>query len=100
MAERITRAQTAFWDRVNTDGGIGGFDIDVRRFTRDNRNRPDVHRRRYAEIRGNVVALAQTFGSATTAAILEDLVADDMVAAPTTWSSRWLFTDVIIESGN
>jgi hypothetical protein len=34
------------------------------------------------------------------AAILDDLVADDMVAAPTTWTSQWLFTDVIVESGN
>jgi ABC-type branched-subunit amino acid transport system substrate-binding protein len=59
-----------------------------------------VHRQRYAEIRDDVLALAQTFGSATTAAILDDLVADDMVAAPTTWTSQWLFTDVIVESGN
>lgn len=100
MGGRITRAQAAFWNRVNTDGGIGGFDVDVARFTRDNRNRPRVHRRRYAEIRDDVLALAQTFGSATTAAILDDLAADDMVAAPTTWTSQWLFTDVIVESGN
>lgn len=33
-------------------------------------------------------------------AILDDLVADDMVAVPTTWSSQWLFTDVVVESGN
>lgn len=99
-AERITRAQAAFWDRVNADGGIDGFDVDVRRYTRDNRNRPGVHRRRYAEIRDHVLALAQTSGAATTAAILDDLVADEMIAAPTTWSSRWLFEDVIAESGN
>ena len=65
----------------------------------DGRNRPRVHRRRYEEIRDEVLALAQTSGAATTAAILDDLLADDMVAAPTTWSSQWLFTDVIVESG-
>lgn len=97
--EHITRAQAAFWDRVNDDGGIGGFDVDVRTFARDGRSRPRVHRERYEEIRDEVLALAQTSGAATTAAILDDLIADDMVAAPTTWSSQWLFTDVIVESG-
>ena len=61
--------------------------------------RPRVHRRRYEEIRDEVLALAQTSGAATTEAILDDLIADDMVAAPTTWSSQWLFTDVVLESG-
>lgn len=99
MGRRITQAQAAFWKRVNTMGGIGAFDVDVSRFTRDNENSPPVHRQRYEEMRGEVLALAQTFGTATTMAILDDLVADTMVAVPTTRPSQWLFEDIIIESG-
>jgi ABC-type branched-subunit amino acid transport system substrate-binding protein len=46
-----------------------------------------------------VLALAQTLGSPTTLAILEDLKANDIVAAPASWTSLWEFEDVITESG-
>lgn len=97
---RISEAQAAFWQRVNRSGGIGGFDVDVGRFTRDGEGDPRVHRRRYLDLRDDVLALAQTFGAETTAAIRDDLQADTMVAVPTTRTSEVLFDDALAESGD
>ena len=69
----ITEAQKAFWQRVNEDGGIGGYDINVTEYVRDNLYNPQTHKQVYGEIEGDVLALAQTFGSPTTLAIIPDM---------------------------
>ena len=99
LAVPITDAQKAFWNRVNEDGGIGGYDIDVTTYVKDNKYDPQVHNQVYQEIKPEILALAQTLGSPTTAAILEDLKAENIVAAPASWTSAWEFEDVILESG-
>ncbi|MFI0355714.1 ABC transporter substrate-binding protein [Actinomadura sp. 9N407] len=95
----LTRAQQAFWDRVNKDGGIGGYDIDVRTYVRDNKYDPATHRRAYLEIKDKVLALAQSLGSPTTGAILNDLRANRMIAVPASYPSKWEFENVILEAG-
>jgi ABC-type branched-subunit amino acid transport system substrate-binding protein len=95
----ITDAQKAFWQRVNEDGGIGGFDIDVTTHVKDNLYNPQTHKQVYGEIADEVLALAQTLGSPTTLAILPDLKNDEMVGAPASWTSLWAFEDQILESG-
>ncbi|MGH8902169.1 MAG: ABC transporter substrate-binding protein [Egibacteraceae bacterium] len=99
LAQPATDAQKAFWKRVNSQGGIGGFDIDVTRHIRDNHNNAQTHSQVYKEIRDSVFALAHTLGSATTAAIIPDMRADGIVAAPTSLTSAWLYEPGIIESG-
>jgi ABC-type branched-subunit amino acid transport system substrate-binding protein len=99
LAVPITDAQKAFWQRVNKDGGIGGYDIDVTTYIRDNKYNPETHNQVYQEIKGKVLALAQTLGSPTTAAIIKDLESSKIVAAPASWTSAWAFEDVIVESG-
>jgi ABC-type branched-subunit amino acid transport system substrate-binding protein len=99
LAVPLTDAQKAFWAKVNRDGGIGGFDIDVTTYIRDNEYTPAVHKAKYDEIKGKVLALAQTLGSPQTAAIINDLAAEKVVAAPASWTSAWLFQDVILETG-
>lgn len=99
LAVPITEAQKAFWKRINQEGGIGGYDIDVTTYVRDNKYDPQVHNQVYQEIKGHVLALAQTLGSPTTAAILDDLKANNIVSVPASWTSGWEFEDVIIESG-
>jgi ABC-type branched-subunit amino acid transport system substrate-binding protein len=99
LAVPITDAQKAFWNRVNKDGGIGGYDIDVTTYIRDNKYNPQTHNEVYQEIKGKVLALAQTLGSPTTAAIINDLKSSNIVAAPASWTSAWAFEDVIVESG-
>jgi ABC-type branched-subunit amino acid transport system substrate-binding protein len=95
----ITEAQEAFWERVNEDGGIGGYDINVTEYVRDNLYNPETHKQVYGEIEGDVLALAQTLGSPTTLAILPDMERDEMIGAPASWTSLWAFEDAILESG-
>lgn len=99
LAQPLTDAQHAFWDRVNDQGGIGGYDIDTRTYTRDNRYDPELHEELYREIRGEVLALAQTLGSAHTGQILDELEADDVLAVPVSWTSAWAFESHIVASG-
>jgi len=95
----ITDSQKAFWQRVNDDGGIAGYDIDVTEFVKDNLYSPETHKQVYTEIEGDVLALAQSLGSPTTLAILGDLKNESVVAAPASWTSLWEFEDNILESG-
>lgn len=95
----ITDAMKAFWQRVNQDGGIGGYDIDATKYVRDNLYNPQTHAQVYQEIEGDVLALAQTLGSPTTAAIMDSLKSDEVLAAPASWTSLWEFEDNIVESG-
>jgi ABC-type branched-subunit amino acid transport system substrate-binding protein len=95
----ITDSQKAFWQRVNEDGGIGGYDIDVSEYVRDNLYNPETHQQVYTEIEPDVLALAQTLGSPTTFAILPQLKSQDVVAAPASWTSLWEFETNIMESG-
>ncbi len=103
LAVPITDAQKAFWERVNEDGGIQAgdqaFDVDVTSYVKDNKYNPEVHRQVYQEIEGEVLGLAQTLGSPTTAAIINDLKQNNVVSAPASWTSAWEFEDVILESG-
>ncbi|MEJ7833919.1 MAG: ABC transporter substrate-binding protein [Nocardioides sp.] len=95
----ITESMEAFWQSVNEDGGIGGYDIDVSKYIRDNLYNPETHSEVYNEIEGDVLALAQTLGSPTTFAILNDLNRDEVLAVPASWTSQWDVEDSIVESG-
>lgn len=99
----IVEGQQDFWTRVNEAGGIGGFDINISEYTRDNEYNPQVHSQAYAEIEPDVLALAQTLGTPPTEAVLPDMDADNMVAVPATWWSGWSFEDtdlgLVLESG-
>lgn len=99
ISPQIVGGQEAFWERVNEEGGIGGYDVDVTSNVRDNQYSPEVHNQVYQEIQPEILALAQTLGSQQTAAILEDLVAQSIVAVPASWTSGWLFQDAILETG-
>lgn len=100
LAVPITKAQSEFWKRVNKAGGIGGkYEVDVQAWVRDNKYNPETHRQVYNEIKDHVLGLAQTLGSPTTAAIIEDLKANSVVSAPASWTSAWEFDDVIVETG-
>jgi ABC-type branched-subunit amino acid transport system substrate-binding protein len=95
----ITESQKAFWHRVNEAGGIGDFEVDVTKYVKDNKYNPQIHNEVYAEIKPDVLGLAQTLGSPTTAAILADLKSSGMIGVPASWTSAWAFEDVILESG-
>lgn len=101
LAVPITDAQKAFWKRVNTNGGIGGkYDVDVTKYTRDNKYNPQEHVAKYQEIQPNILALAQTLGTPMTLAALPQYKRDKVVGAPASWWSGWEFEAQILESGN
>lgn len=99
LAVPITDAQKAFWKRVNEQGGIGGYEVDVVKHIKDNKYNAQTHKEVFDQIKGNILALAQTLGSPTTAAILAELKASSIVSVPAAWTSAYAFEDVIIESG-
>ena len=99
----IVDGQQDFWTRVNEDGGIGGYDINISEYTRDNEYNPQVHAQAYAEIEPNILALAQSLGTPPTEGILPDMDSGNVVGLPATWWSGWSFEDtdmgLILESG-
>jgi len=99
LAVPITEAQKVFWKRVNTQGGIGGYDVDAETYVRDNKYNPQTHNEVYQEIKGKILALAQSLGSPTTAAILPDMKQNNILATPAAWTSAYAFEDNILESG-
>ncbi|MEO5875233.1 MAG: ABC transporter substrate-binding protein, partial [Streptosporangiaceae bacterium] len=99
VAGRATEAQRAFWARVNRQGGIGGYDIDVSANVVDTGYDVDRFVRAYGETKDKVLAYAQLTGSPQAAAVLPDMARQTIVGAPLGWTSRWAFEDNIIESG-
>ncbi len=99
----LQRGQQDFWARVNEAGGIGGFDIDIDTYTRDTKYNTSDHSQAYRQIEPNILLLAQSLGTPTTAFILDDMDADDVVAGPAGWWSGFHFEEatkgLILPSG-
>lgn len=93
FAVLVQRGQYDFWARVNADGGIGGFDIDIDSYTRDTVHDPEEHLRAYLEIEPHILLLAQSFGTPTTQRILDAMDVDDVVAVPAAWWSGFDFSE-------
>jgi ABC-type branched-subunit amino acid transport system substrate-binding protein len=102
LAVPITDAQKDFWDRVNAQGGIDGkYDVNVEKYTRDNKYNPQEHVAKLREIEPEILALAQSLGTTPTLAGLPIMDENDLVAVPATWWSGWGFEDkdLVLESG-
>ena len=101
LAVPITEAQAAFWRRVNEEGGIGdAYDVNVERYTRDNKYNPEIHVQEYQAIQPEILALAQTLGTPMTIAGLTFYNRENVVGAPASWWSGWEFEANILESGS
>jgi ABC-type branched-subunit amino acid transport system substrate-binding protein len=77
LAERFLAGFDAYIDRVNSEGGVAGRQIQIRRV--DNEFRPDVSVTRFEEVQDDVVMITSQ-GSAATNAILADI---DQACMPT-----------------
>lgn len=103
LGVEIQRGQQDFWARINADGGIDGFDVDIDTYTRDTEYNPQNHSQAYRQIEPNILALAQSLGTATTEAILTSMDEDDVIAGPAGWWSGFHFADqskgLIVPSG-
>jgi ABC-type branched-subunit amino acid transport system substrate-binding protein len=93
LGVEVVDGQRDFWQRVNDEGGIGGYDIDVDEYTRDNHYDRDRHANAYREIEPHVLALAQSMGASPSMSLLDDMEEDGVVAVPASWWSGWDFDD-------
>jgi hypothetical protein len=95
----------AFWDGVNADGGLDGFDVIVSPGnTVDAHFNPQETVAGYTQIEPNILMLAQSLGTSQTQAVLARYIEDSMVAVPATWWSGWSFDQfdgggLIVEAG-
>ncbi len=100
----LTAAQEAFWRRVNEQGGIRApgvdkaYDVDVTTYSENTGYDVAEHSRLYEEMKPHILALAQSLGSPTTAAILPDMRANNIIGVPAAYNSEYSFEDVILES--
>ena len=95
LTSPIVDAQTAYFDRVNENGGIAGRQVEL--VTLDSAYDVPQHLDNYAELaeesEDGVVMISQSTGSPHTGAIAADLVADDLVGVPLSWYSGWADQD-------
>ena len=103
LATVITEAQRNYWKKVNESGGISGYEVDLETNTKDTKYQAAEHAAAYQQIKGNILALAQTLGTVNTAAILPDMDANDIVGVPASWWSGYNFKEndkgLILEVG-
>lgn len=99
----INEGQIAFWKRVNEQGGIAGYDVDITSNTRNTAYNVEQHAEAYQQIEPNVLALGMSLGTINTEAVLDQMDASDVVAVPGSWWSGLQFTGtdfgLILESG-
>lgn len=99
VAVPVSDAQIAFWNKVNEDGGVGGYDVNIKDYLRDAEFNPELHNTAYQEIRKDILALGETIGAVQTLTIIDDMIADDVIGAPVSFNSAWEFETNILESG-
>lgn len=95
----VTAGQEAFWRRVNENGGIGGYEIDIATYTRDHHDDPEAYLAALEEIEPHVLAIAQVLGSAPALAGQAFLDEHALLAVPASWWSGWEFDDSMLPSG-
>lgn len=95
----LTDGAEAFWAKVNEEGGIGDYEVDVVTHVKDNQYNPDVHAQAYTEINDKVLAMGQSLGTVATEAMLQDGDAEELIVIPATLGSNWLFEDRVLEIG-
>lgn len=95
----FTQAQKDFWGKVNADGGLGDYEVDVVTHVRDTKYDTDAHAQMFQEINEDVLAIAQSLGTAHTNTILSDAEEADMILGPASLGSNWIFEDNTIEIG-
>lgn len=91
LVKDIVLAQQVYWEKVNNEGGIAGRKIDVK--VQDNKYDVPTHQQLFQAMKGRdsngVLILSQSTGSPHTAAIKDELEAENLIAIPLSWYSGW-----------
>jgi ABC-type branched-subunit amino acid transport system substrate-binding protein len=85
----LTAGNKIWFDSLNSRGGVAGK-YKVELVQEDTQYKPDVTVQQYNKIKGNVAAFTQVLGTAPTLAVLPQLKADKVLAAPASLDALWV----------
>jgi ABC-type branched-subunit amino acid transport system substrate-binding protein len=105
IAKPLTRGHEVYFAYVNDVlGGVGKNLPKDQRYkveltTLDTQYLPDVHVQQYNSVKGKVLAVAQSFGTAPTKAVLQQIRDDKMLTGAATLSGDWFKEKYIVANG-
>jgi ABC-type branched-subunit amino acid transport system substrate-binding protein len=85
IGEPLTNGQRVYFKSVNDAGGIGGFKVTL--VEKDEQYNPQLHKQAYNEVKDQIALVAQSLGTPTTAAILDDSKNDNVILFPASLGS-------------
>ena len=85
----LTTGNEIYWDRVNAAGGVGGK-YKVQLVQEDSQYQPDIAVQKYNKLKAGVAAFQQILGTPSTLAVLPQLKADNVLAAPASLDAGWV----------
>ncbi|MEU7764344.1 ABC transporter substrate-binding protein [Nocardia sp. NPDC049190] len=91
LGKSLQEGQLAFWNEVNKQGGIGGYEIDIATYTRDTAYDPRRHITEFGNVAPHVLALAMSFGTAQTLAVLAQMDEANLITGAGTLWSGWQY---------
>ena len=97
IGKPLTNGQAAYFDAVNANGGIDGWQVKL--LERDDQYSPQLHVQFYNEIAGQVAMIGQSLGSPTTLAIQQLADQAQIVVGAATQSSSWVTDKVMAVLG-
>ncbi|MDJ0791159.1 MAG: ABC transporter substrate-binding protein [Acidimicrobiia bacterium] len=89
LAADVVDAQRVYWERINDEGGIAGWTVELE--VADTRNDVLRHIEAYEQLRTEVLAISHATGSTANIEALGRYIDDDMVVIPMSWYSGWPF---------
>ncbi|SFP81751.1 ABC-type branched-chain amino acid transport system, substrate-binding protein [Amycolatopsis arida] len=98
IGQPLTSGNKVWFDHVNAQGGIAGK-YKVELLQEDTQYKSDVTVQQYNKIKGDVVAFTQVLGTAPTLAVLPQLRADNVLAAPASLDALWVREDHLLPVG-
>lgn len=98
IGQPLTTGNKVWFDSVNAKGGIAGK-YKVELVQEDTQYKPDIAVQQYNKIKGNVVAFTQLLGTPSTLAVLPQLRADKMLAAPASLDALWVREENLLPVG-
>ncbi len=93
----ITHGNQVWADEVNASGGICGRDIEI--VTRDHGYAADKAVTQYAEIKDQVAGMVQLLGSPVVSALKPQVVSDDILTVPASYTAHILDSPQIVMVG-
>jgi len=98
IGQPLTAGNKVWFDHLNSTGGVAGK-YKVELVQEDTQYKPDVTVQQYNKVKGSVVAFTQILGTAPTLAVLPQLRADKILAAPASLDALWVREDNLLPIG-